>query len=70
MVGHVKLWNERKGYGFIVSGETEYYVKFRDLSDDFLCWNGRKNMDVGETVSFTPRRGMKGPYAVRVETKA
>lgn len=69
MVGRVTFWNGKKGYGFIRANETDYYVRFRDLSDDFITSSGKKQMCYGETVNFIPKMGARGPYATEVVVK-
>ena len=67
MIGRVKSWNRDRGYGFIEADGQDYYTYYRDLSDDFICADEKKNLDVGEIVHFIPRTGAKGQYAVNVK---
>ena len=62
MLGKVKWFNEKKGFGFI-SGE--------DGNDDFLHFSkinkeGFKTVNEGEEVSFDVEEGPKGPQATNV----
>mmetsp|Transcript_13531 Transcript_13531/g.21326 ORF Transcript_13531/g.21326 Transcript_13531/m.21326 type:complete len:154 (+) Transcript_13531:87-548(+) len=48
LTGTVKFFNAEKGYGFITSGEDDFFVHFSGISGD-----GFKSLGDGETVEFT-----------------
>ena len=47
-----------------------YYVHASQLSDDFRGADGRKDLDMRETVHFDPERSKKGPEARNVRVEA
>lgn len=60
--GTVKWFNDKKGFGFIQqpSGE-DLFVHFSALKQE-----GFKSLKEGQSVSFTVKRGDKGPQADNV----
>jgi CspA family cold shock protein len=62
--GIVKWFNEPKGYGFIKSGDKDYFVHFKQIHGE-----GYKNLKEGDKVSFTAGTSDKGlcANAVKVE---
>lgn len=60
--GTVKWFNDKKGFGFIQqpSGE-DLFVHFSALKQD-----GFKSLKEGQPVTFTIKRGDKGPQADNV----
>lgn len=58
--GTVKFFNESKGYGFIVDGESkkEYFVHVSGLVDE---------VREGDAVSFELKEGKKGLNAINVK---
>ena len=62
MLGNVKWFNEKKGFGFI-SGEDgqDYFLHFSKINKE-----GFKTVAEGETVSFDVEEGPKGPQATNV----
>jgi CspA family cold shock protein len=60
--GKVKWFNETKGFGFIESGGTDYFVHFSAILSQ-----GFKTLVEGAAVLFKPGRGKKGPQAEEVE---
>lgn len=61
--GHVKWFNEKKGYGFIEeNGGKEIFVHYTGIIGD-----GYKNLYEGQNVEFDVEQGDKGPKAVRVK---
>jgi CspA family cold shock protein len=58
--GTVKFFNESKGFGFIIDGESkkEYFVHVSDLNDQV-----REN----DEVTFELQEGRKGLNAVNVK---
>lgn len=61
--GTVKWFNDKKGYGFILSETGEdVFVHFSVIHGE-----GFKTLAEGEKVSFEVEQGAKGPSAARVE---
>lgn len=61
--GTVKMWDEAKGFGFIVSDDDEdFYVSRADLEPTVP---GRR-LRPGQRVGFDVRRELKGDRAIRV----
>ena len=62
MLGKVKWFNEKKGFGFI-SGEdgNDYFLNFSKINKE-----GFKTVNEGEEVSFDVEEGPKGPQATNV----
>ncbi len=63
MKGHVKWFNESKGFGFITpaDGSKDVFVHFSAIQD-----NGFKTLAEGQAVEFEIQDGQKGPTAVNV----
>ena len=60
--GTVKWFNDKKGFGFIQqSNGDDLFVHFSALKQD-----GYKSLKEGQSVSFTIKRGDKGPQADNV----
>ncbi|MBI5378979.1 MAG: cold-shock protein [Nitrospirae bacterium] len=60
--GHVKWFNEKKGYGFIEQeGGGDIFVHFSAIQGD-----GFKTLSEGQEVTFDVSSGPKGPQAVNV----
>ena len=62
MLGKVKWFNDKKGFGFI-SGEdgNDYFLHFSKITKE-----GFKTVNEGEEVSFDVEEGPKGPQATNV----
>ena len=65
MLGKVKWFNEKKGFGFI-SGEdgNDYLLHFSKINK-----SGFKTVSEGEEVEFDVEDGEKGPQATNVVSK-
>ena len=63
--GHVKWFNDEKGYGFISrdNGEADVFVHFRSISSNNP---GRKSLVEGQRVEFLVTKGQKGLQAEEV----
>lgn len=60
--GTVKWFNDKKGFGFIQQPNGEdLFVHFSAVKQE-----GFKSLKEGQTVSFTVKRGDKGPQADNV----
>ena len=61
--GHVKWFNESKGFGFITpeDGSKDVFVHFSAIQD-----SGFKTLAEGQQVRFSIENGTKGPAAVNV----
>jgi CspA family cold shock protein len=61
--GHVKWFNDAKGYGFITpeDGSKDLFVHFSNIQGD-----GFKSLTEGAAVTYDARQGTKGPEAVNV----
>ncbi len=61
--GHVKWFNESKGFGFIEREEgSDVFVHFSAISG-----SGFKTLKEGQKVQFEVQEGEKGPQAANVE---
>lgn len=60
--GTVKWFNENKGFGFIESNGTDYFVHFSAILSE-----GFKTLSEGAAVVFKATQGQKGPQAEEVE---
>ena len=57
-IGHVKWFNEKKGFGFIVRGTGEdIFVHYKDIDVE---GSGFKTLHENENVSFILDNGPKG----------
>ena len=63
--GIVKLFDEKKGYGFIAYDENqEVFVHFTAIEED-----GFKSLDPGDEVDFVIVEGARGMQAAHVKKK-
>jgi CspA family cold shock protein len=62
--GIVKWFNDGKGFGFIASEGSDYFVHFKEIQGQ-----GFKSLKEGNRVSFEQGQSPKGPVAknVRIE---
>lgn len=62
--GHVKWFNDDKGYGFISrdNGQDDVFVHFRAIVSEA----GRKTLKEGQRVAFLVTKGPKGLQAEEV----
>lgn len=62
--GHVKWFNDDKGYGFISrdNGQADVFVHFRSI----ISSAGRKTLVEGQRVEFKVTKGVKGLQAEEV----
>lgn len=60
-IGTVKWFNESKGFGFIESQGTDYFVHFRAIKSD-----GFKTLKQDQRVEFKAEMSAKGMSAVDV----
>ena len=60
--GHVKWFNNTKGYGFITQEEgDDVFVHYSGIQAD-----GFKSLEEGQAVEFEITQGPKGPQAEKV----
>ncbi len=66
LVGKVKWFNPRKGYGFIAASDgRDVFVHYSDISG-----GGFKTLAEGDEISFDVIEGEKGPRAVNIAPKS
>jgi cold shock protein len=53
--GHVKWFNEKKGFGFIVNNRGDIFVHYKDIQG-----TGFKTLHENDEVSFEVTQGPKG----------
>ncbi len=62
LVGKIKWFNDRKGYGFIEQdGGKDVFVHYTAIEGD-----GFKSLTEGQKVEFEITEGSKGPQATKV----
>ena len=61
--GEVKFFNERRGFGFVRTGDTEYFVHVTNIESDAILRDGEK-------VTFKPVEGGKGLQALDVRRES
>ncbi len=60
--GHVKWFNESKGFGFIAQeGGSDVFVHYSAING-----NGRRSLEEGQAVTMEVVQGQKGPQAENV----
>lgn len=60
--GHVKWFNDQKGYGFIERDKGgDVFVHYKEIQG-----TGRRTLQENDTVEFTVRQGKKGLEATEV----
>jgi CspA family cold shock protein len=66
--GHVKWFNDEKGYGFISrdNGQPDVFVHFRSIVAEDEKPMGRKTLKENQRVSFKVTNGPKGLQAEEV----
>ena len=60
--GKVKWFNAKKGYGFLITNDTEIFVHYSGLNME-----GFKTLKPGQTVSFAVLNTEIGRQAVNVD---
>ena len=60
--GIVKWFNDSKGFGFISSEGSDYFVHFKEIQGD-----GFKSLKESDKVTFEPGNSPKGPVAKNVQ---
>lgn len=61
VVGHVKWFNAKKGYGFIEAEGNEYFIHHTGINSD-----GFKTLEENEQVEFEVTESERGPKATNV----
>ena len=59
--GKVKWFSKKKGFGFLTSGDKDYFAHFSAVEGD-----GFKTLNAGAAVLFRPTKGPKGPQAENI----
>lgn len=62
ITGTVKWFNDTKGFGFILSGGSEYFVHYKEINSP-----GFKTLKEGDKVSFESSSSPKGLAAKNVQ---
>lgn len=62
--GIVKWFNDGKGFGFIASEGSDYFVHFKEIQSQ-----GFKSLKEGDKVTFEPGKSPKGPVATNVQVQ-
>lgn len=66
LTGQVKWFNEKKGFGFIISPEgDDIFVHYKDIQG-----SGFKTLHENDTVSYVVEKGPKGLKAQEVLVEA
>lgn len=58
LIGKVKWFDGRRGFGFITADNKDYFVHYKSIMG-----TGFKNITDGQTVSFLLKNGNKGLMA-------
>lgn len=58
----VKWFNDGKGFGFIASEGSDYFVHFKEIQGQ-----GFKSLKEGDKVTFESEHSPKGPVAKNVQ---
>lgn len=56
--GVVKWFNDQKGFGFVSSNGTDYFIHYKEIQGE-----GYKSLKEGDAVTFDPQTSPKGPIA-------
>ncbi len=66
LTGHVKWFNDKKGYGFITrdDGQGDVFVHYTAIKGE-----GYRTLSEGDAVEFEIKETEKGPQAVNVVKK-
>lgn len=59
--GIVKWFSDQKGFGFIQSGEKDYFVHFKEIQCE-----GFKSLKEGDKINFVAGTSSRGPIATKV----
>jgi CspA family cold shock protein len=62
MNGLTKWFSDGKGFGFVQSGDKDYFIHFKEILVD-----GYKSLKEGDKVNFTPSQSPKGPVALQLK---
>lgn len=61
--GHVKWFNNAKGFGFIIqeNGDEDYFAHYSEIQIE-----GYKTLRAGQAVTFEVQKGDKGSHATHI----
>ena len=62
LTGTVKWFNGKKGYGFIMVDDTDYFMHYSSINMP----EGKKYLNTNDTVEFEPGKNDKGLLATNV----
>lgn len=61
ITGVVKWFDDKKGYGFVMSNNKDYFIHFKEIQA-----SGFKTLKEGDRVNFEPVQSPKGPLATKL----
>ncbi len=63
--GLVKWFNDRKGFGFIASEGSDFFVHYKEIQNQ-----GFKSLKEGDKVTFEAASSQEGPIAKNVKIQS
>lgn len=62
LAGQVRWFNDKKGFGFVVSGSKDYFIHHKEILGE-----GFKTLKEGDKVRFEPAESPKGLVATQLK---